>query len=57
MKRLKYLTLIAFTCASFFVQAHEKSHKEIINQDEKNITIPKVSVQLWSVKNEIKQDI
>ena len=56
MKRLKYLTLIAFTCASFFVQAHEKSHKEIINQDEKNITIPKVSVQLWSVKNELKRD-
>jgi len=56
MKRLNYLTLIAFTCASFFVQAHEKSHKKIVNQYEKNITIPKVSVQLWSVKNEIKQD-
>ena len=56
MKLLKYLTLTAFTCASFFVQAHENLHKEIINQYEKNITIPKVSVQLWSVKNELKQD-
>jgi sugar phosphate isomerase/epimerase len=56
MKLLKYLTLIAFTCVSFFVQAHENLHKEIINQYEKNITIPKVSVQLWSVKNELKRD-
>ena len=56
MKLLKYLTLVAFICTSCFVQADDKSHNKGSNQLYKNKAIPKISVQLWSVKNELKED-
>ena len=56
MKILKLLSLITLMCASCFVQAHDKSHKENSMQQYQNKAIPKISVQLWSVKNEVKKD-
>lgn len=56
MKILKQLTLIIFLCASCLVQAHNKSDKDNSMQPHQNKAIPKISVQLWSVKNELKKD-
>jgi len=56
MKVFKYITLFAVICASYFVQAHDKSHKESSVKEYKNKAIPKISVQLWSVKHELKKD-
>ena len=49
---LKYITLMAIVCISNFSQAHKNND----TQQYKNQAIPKISVQLWSVKNELKKD-
>jgi len=43
-------------CASCFGLAHDESHKNSSAQQYKNKAIPKISVQLWSVKDELKSD-
>ncbi|MEW6998613.1 sugar phosphate isomerase/epimerase family protein [Colwelliaceae bacterium BS250] len=55
MKILKLITLSAVITMSCFTQAHD-NHKPIKVQTYQNKAIPKVSVQLWSVKNELKSD-
>lgn len=52
MKILKYITLIAIMCTSSLSQAHKDSS----TQQYKNKAIPKISVQLWSVKHELKKN-
>jgi len=52
MKLLKYITLVAIMCLSSVSQAHKDSSM----QQYKNKAIPKISVQLWSVKDELKKD-
>ena len=56
MKIIKQLTLIILMCVSCFVQAHDKLHKDNNIPQYQNKPIPKISVQLWSVKNELKKD-
>jgi len=56
MKIIKQLTLIILMCASCFVQAHDKSDKDNSMSQYQNKPIPKISVQLWSVKHELKKD-
>jgi sugar phosphate isomerase/epimerase len=52
IKIVKYITLIAMICISCFSQAHKDNN----TQQYKNQAIPKISVQLWSVKDELKKD-
>ena len=55
MKILKLITLSAVMAISCFTQAHD-NHQPSKVQTYQNKAIPKVSVQLWSVKNELKSD-
>ena len=52
---VKYITLITMLCASCFIQAHD-IHKDNGAKQYQNKAIPKISVQLWSVKHELKAD-
>jgi sugar phosphate isomerase/epimerase len=53
MKLLKLITLSVILTMSCFTQAHDKQSRE---QTYQSNAIPKVSVQLWSVKHELKND-
>lgn len=52
MRVLKYIALVAIMCISVLSQAHTGNSA----QHYKNKAIPKISVQLWSVKHELKKD-
>lgn len=56
MNIVKYITLVTMMCTSCFIQAHNDLPKKSDNLLYKNQAIPKISVQLWSVKNELKND-
>lgn len=55
MKILNYITLITMMVMSCLTQAHN-THKHSGAKQYQNKAIPKISVQLWSVKNELKKD-
>ncbi|MCW8866278.1 MAG: sugar phosphate isomerase/epimerase [Colwellia sp.] len=55
MKILKYITFVTIMIMSYLTQAHD-THKQINSKQSQNKTMPKISVQLWSVKNELKKD-
>lgn len=52
MRVLKYIALIVIMCISSLSQAYKGNS----TQYYKNKVIPKISVQLWSVKHELKKD-
>ncbi len=51
MKIIKLITAISIISMSFFSQAHDTKTDKVGNK-----MLPKISVQLWSVKNELKSD-
>ena len=55
MKIIKLITLSAIMAMSCFTQAHDNK-KQSTAQTYQNKPIPKISVQLWSVKHELKKD-
>jgi sugar phosphate isomerase/epimerase len=55
MERLKLVILVTFLCI-FSMSCTSHVNKDNRTQQYKNKDIPKISVQLWSVKNELKND-
>lgn len=55
MKRLTLITWVTMVCF-FSMSCTSHVNKDNPTQQYKNKLIPKVSVQLWSVKNELKND-
>tara|TARA_R110001583_G_scaffold43470_3_gene138335 strand:- start:4579 stop:5550 length:972 start_codon:yes stop_codon:yes gene_type:complete len=55
MKIIKLITLSAIMAMSCFTQAHDNKKQSTV-QTYQNKPIPKISVQLWSVKHELKKD-
>lgn len=51
MKIIKLIATMLMLSASFFSQAHDDKIYQEVSQ-----VMPKISVQLWSVKNELKND-
>ena len=55
MKLLKLITIVIVVCIAC-ISCTSPLHQDKSTQQYKNKPIPKVGVQLWSVKEELKAD-